>query len=101
MKRSRNTNLPESAYHLLTYLRDKGATTQRELIEQLELPLRTIRYALRRLKEKGYIISKANLDDMRSIKYAIAPDIFVDLNSVIKQEFPVEQITDRSTTEQL
>ncbi|MHA2168897.1 MAG: winged helix-turn-helix domain-containing protein [Candidatus Kariarchaeaceae archaeon] len=87
MKRSRNSNLPESAYHLLTYLRDKGATTQRELIEQLNLPLRTIRYSLRRLKEKSYIISKANLDDMRSIKYAINPEIIVDLNTVMQQEF--------------
>ncbi|MHA2090680.1 MAG: winged helix-turn-helix domain-containing protein [Candidatus Kariarchaeaceae archaeon] len=87
MKRSRNSNLPESAYHLLTYLRDKGATTQRELIEQLNLPLRTIRYSLRRLKEKSYIISKANLDDMRSIKYAINPEIIVDLNTVMAQEF--------------
>ncbi|MHA2252084.1 MAG: winged helix-turn-helix transcriptional regulator, partial [Candidatus Kariarchaeaceae archaeon] len=84
---SRNSNLPESAYHLLTYLRDKGATTQRELIEELDLPLRTIRYSLRRLKERGYIISKANLDDMRSIKYAINPEIYVDLNSVIHKEF--------------
>lgn len=87
IRKSRNSNLPESAFHLLTYLRDKGATTQRELIEQLEMPLRTIRYALRRLKEKSYIISKANLDDMRSIKYAISPEIFIDLNQVLEKEF--------------
>jgi len=63
--------LPEQSILLLKYLRDSGSASQKELIDNLNLPLRTIRYAIRRLKEEQFIISKPDLLDMRSLKYEI------------------------------
>jgi hypothetical protein len=48
-----------------------GSASQKELIDSLNLPLRSIRYAIRRLKEESMIIAKPDLLDMRSLKYEI------------------------------
>jgi len=64
-------NLPDPAIVLLKYMISEGASTQSELISSLDLPLRTIRYSLRRLKEEQFIRSKPDLLDMRSLKYTV------------------------------
>ena len=61
-----------SSHKLLTVLEHKGRLTQKELISEVDLPSRTIRYALKRLIEMGLIIRRNNLQDMRSVYYFIA-----------------------------
>ncbi|MCE7735904.1 MAG: winged helix-turn-helix transcriptional regulator [Candidatus Heimdallarchaeota archaeon] len=73
---------------MLRYLQDNSPKTQREIMESLDLPTRTVRYSLRRLLERDLIIRIANLNDMRSVYYQINPQI-VDLNQVIVQELSI------------
>ena len=64
-------DLPDQSVLLLQYLQDAGSASQKELIDHLNLPLRSIRYAIRRLKEEQLILSKPDLLDMRSLKYEL------------------------------
>ena len=75
MESIKNLNLPDHSVSLLRYLRDVGSAGQKELIDQLHLPLRKIRYAIRRLKEEQLIISRPDLLDMRSLKYEVNPQM--------------------------
>ncbi|MHA2170582.1 MAG: winged helix DNA-binding protein [Candidatus Kariarchaeaceae archaeon] len=77
--------LPEKAIPLLRYLEVNGPKTQRELIDTLNLPTRTVRYSIRRLLERGLIRKVPNLKDMRSVFYHISP-LINDVESVIAEE---------------
>lgn len=77
--------LPEKAIPLLRYLESNGPKTQRELIEALNLPTRTVRYSIRRLLERGLIKKVPNLKDMRSVFYHISPEVG-DVEQVIADE---------------
>lgn len=77
--------LPEAAIPLLRYLQDNGSKSQKDLIEALGLPIRTVRYSIRRLLEKKLIDKVPNLSDMRSVYYKISQEI-IDLEQVITDE---------------
>lgn len=72
---STRSNLPWAAIPLLKYLDYHGKKTQKQLIVELELPVRTVRYAVTRLLEENYIQRIPNLEDMRSVFYQISPEI--------------------------
>ena len=78
--------LPEKSIPLLRFLEQNGPKTQRELIDTLDLPTRTVRYSIRRLLERGLILKIPNLRDMRSVYYNISPEV-VDVESIIGEEF--------------
>ena len=52
MNRTKQTNnltrLPEKAIPLLRFLEEQGPKTQKEVIQALNLPIRTVRYSIRR-----------------------------------------------------
>ena len=77
--------LPEQAIQLLKYLADRGSASQKELIDNLDLPLRTIRYSIRRLKEEQFIVSKPDLLDMRSLKYEINQTNMKKIEIILKE----------------
>ena len=80
--------LPISALDIMEFLRTSGSKTQREIIVELKLPIRTVRYSIRRLLEKSYIIKQPNLHDMRSVYYAVSPRINnIDFEEVKRKEF--------------
>lgn len=87
-KMSESTRLPESSIPLLRYLQSQGRRTQRELIEELGLPTRTVRYSIRRLLERGLIRKIPNLKDMRSVFYLISPEV-ADVETIIEQEMAI------------
>ena len=68
-------NLPSGAKKILDYLLLYTHKTQRELIQELAIPTRTIRYSLRRLKERELIKEVPNLKDFRDNFYKINPDM--------------------------
>lgn len=82
---NRHIRLPEKALPLLRHLEAQGPRTQRELIEALNLPTRTVRYSIRRLMERGLITKVPNLKDMRSVFYHISPECG-DVEAVIAEE---------------
>jgi len=62
-------NLPPSSKTVLKILDEGGAMTHKELVKMSKLAPRTVRYALKKLKEKHLIIEKFNFRDARQIIY--------------------------------
>jgi DNA-binding transcriptional regulator GbsR (MarR family) len=57
--------LPPSAEEVFELLALEGPMTHRELVEYTEMPARTVRYAVRRLKEADRVGERVNLKDCR------------------------------------
>ncbi|MCC7564862.1 MAG: winged helix-turn-helix domain-containing protein [Methanomicrobiaceae archaeon] len=62
-------NLPPSSQKILVLLEDGGAMTHKELVKLSNLAPRTVRYALKKLKDNDMIIEKFNFRDARQILY--------------------------------
>ena len=74
-----------SATLILQYLQDEGRKRQLDLINELNLPVRSIRYGIRILIERGYVVRIPNLIDMRSVIYDINPEI-ANVNIIIEED---------------
>ncbi|MCK9632252.1 MAG: winged helix-turn-helix transcriptional regulator [Methanoregula sp.] len=61
--------LPPSSKTVLRILGAEGALTHKDIVKKSHCSPRTVRFALRRLKENDLIIEKANIRDMRQIIY--------------------------------
>jgi hypothetical protein len=61
--------LPPSSKTVLRILGTEGALTHKDIVKKSHCSPRTVRFALRRLKENELIIEKANIRDMRQIIY--------------------------------
>jgi DNA-binding MarR family transcriptional regulator len=61
--------LPPSSKTVLEILDAGGAMTHKDLVERTHLAPRTVRYALKKLKERQLIIEKFNFRDARQIIY--------------------------------
>jgi DNA-binding MarR family transcriptional regulator len=67
------TTLPPSSKTVLEILDAGGAMTHKDLVERSRLAPRTVRYALKKLKERHLIIEKFNFRDARQIIYQQKP----------------------------
>ena len=63
------TSLPPSSKTVLRLLSMEGAMTHKDIVNKSNCKSRTVRYALKKLKEYELITAKANLQDMRQIIY--------------------------------
>jgi len=64
-----STPLPPSSKTVLEILDTGGAMTHKDLVQKSHLAPRTVRYALKKLKEHQLIIEKFNFRDARQIIY--------------------------------
>lgn len=64
-------DLPPSAKLVVKVLEYNGTLTQGQLAEETLLPARTVRYALTRLEEKGFIDSRFSFSDARKRLYML------------------------------
>jgi predicted transcriptional regulator len=64
-----STTLPPSSKTVLEILDHGGAMTHKDIVSQTKLAPRTVRYALKKLKERHLIIEKFNFRDARQIIY--------------------------------
>ena len=64
-----STPLPPSSKTVLQILDVGGAMTHKDLVQKTHLAPRTVRYALKKLKEHQLIIEKFNFRDARQIIY--------------------------------
>jgi predicted transcriptional regulator len=64
-----STPLPPSSKTVLEILDMGGAMTHKDLVQKTHLAPRTVRYALKKLKEQQLIIEKFNFRDARQIIY--------------------------------
>lgn len=63
------TSLPPSSRTVLKILGREGAMTHKDIVKKTRCSPRTVRYALRKLKENNLLIEKMNVRDMRQIIY--------------------------------
>lgn len=63
------TNMPQSCITILHLLESAGSQTHKDIVAGTGLAPRTVRYALKRLKENGLIIEKFNFRDARQAIY--------------------------------
>ena len=63
------TPLPPSSKAVLRALGEGGAMTHKDIVKKTRCSPRTVRYALRKLKENKLLIEKLNIHDMRQIIY--------------------------------
>jgi len=63
------TMLPPSSKAVLRVLGEGGAMTHKDIVKKTRCSPRTVRYALRKLKENKLLIEKLNIHDMRQIIY--------------------------------
>jgi len=68
-----HTSLPPSSKTVLQILDSGGAMTHKDLVQKSKLAPRTVRYALKKLKEHKLIIEKFNFRDARQIIYQNKP----------------------------
>jgi len=61
--------LPPSSQTVLRALGKGGAMTHKDIVKKTHCSPRTVRYALRKLKEQKMLIEKMNIRDMRQIIY--------------------------------
>jgi len=83
MKRER---LPKGSFEVLDLLKEKGALTQKEIIDSLkETKPRAIRYTVRQLLDRTILVNRANFEDMRSSLIGINPEMDTGLENLIKK----------------
>jgi len=61
--------IPPSAMTVLRLLDEGGSMTHKDLVSRCSLAPRTIRYALKALKDEGLIQEKFNFQDARQVLY--------------------------------
>ena len=61
--------MPKSCLTIFQLLERTGSQTHKDIVLSTGLTPRTVRYALRRLKENGMIIEKFNFRDARQAIY--------------------------------
>ncbi|HOS81279.1 MAG TPA: helix-turn-helix domain-containing protein [Methanolinea sp.] len=66
-------HLPPSSLIVLHILDDNGAMTHKEIVKKSGLAPRTVRYALKKLKEQNLIAEKFNFEDARQVIYLSRP----------------------------
>lgn len=63
------TEMPQSCITILHLLESTGSQTHKDIVAGTGLAPRTVRYALKRLKESGLVIEKFNFRDARQAIY--------------------------------
>ncbi|WFN34843.1 helix-turn-helix domain-containing protein [Methanogenium sp. S4BF] len=63
--------LPPSSQRVLTLLKDGSPRTFKQVTEEIDISPRTVRYAIKKLKESGLIIEKFNFRDARQVLYQV------------------------------
>lgn len=61
--------LPPSSQRVLTLLQDGQPRTFKQVTQEIEISPRTVRYAIKKLKENNLIIEKFNFRDARQVLY--------------------------------
>lgn len=90
MKRER---LPKGSMEIIELLEENGALTQKEIIETFKQKNpRAIRYTVRQLLDRAFLVNRANFEDMRSLLIGINPELSLrqkDLITQQKERYPI------------
>lgn len=70
--------LPESAQRVFHAVKDEGPLTHAGLRDRTGLPPRTIRFAVKRLREEGFVDARSSLKDCRTCYFFVSRDCVED-----------------------
>ncbi|MEA3189439.1 MAG: hypothetical protein QOD77_21 [Thermoplasmata archaeon] len=65
--------LPDSAQRVFGVVRERGPLTHTDLRQSTGMPARTIRFAVKRLKDEGLIDARCSLKDCRTCYFFVSP----------------------------
>ncbi len=63
--------LPPSSQRVLALLKDGQTRTFKQVTQEIDISPRTVRYAIKKLKENELIIEKFNFRDARQVLYQV------------------------------
>lgn len=70
----RYERLPESARRVFAAVREDGPLTHADLRRRTGLPPRTVRFAVKRLKDEGFVDTRCSLRDCRNTYFFVSKD---------------------------
>ncbi len=83
----RRERLPKGSLEVIELLEDKGALTQKEIIDNLkETKSRAVRYTVRQLLDRTILVNRANFEDMRSSLIGLNPEMELSLKDLIDRQ---------------
>ncbi len=83
----RRERLPKGSLEVIELLEDKGALTQKEIIDNLkQIKSRAVRYTVRQLLDRTVLVNRANFEDMRSSLIGLNPEMELDLKDLINRQ---------------
>jgi len=66
-----SASLPSSSKRVLRILDRGGILSYKDIVRKTRLNPRTVRYALKKLKEQKFLIQRLDLHDLRQITYQV------------------------------
>jgi len=83
----RRERLPKGSLEVIELLENKGALTQKEIIDNLkQIKSRAVRYTVRQLLDRAILVNRANFEDMRSSLIGINPEMELSLKDLINRQ---------------
>ena len=83
----RRERLPKGSLEVIELLEDKGALTQKEIIDNLkQTKSRAVRYTVRQLLDRTILVNRANFEDMRSSLIGLNPEMELSLKDLINRQ---------------
>jgi DNA-binding transcriptional ArsR family regulator len=77
--------IPKSALVLLAHLDEKEPMAPRQMSKRFNIPLRTVSFALKRLRENKLIVRVPNLFDMRQPLYRVNNEHVRELRKTLEE----------------
>lgn len=86
--------LPKGSLDVINLLEEKGALTQKEIIDSLkQTKPRAVRYTVRQLLDRTVLVNRANFEDMRSSLIGLNPEMDINLKDLIAKQKTVQSVT--------
>ena len=83
----RRERLPKGSLEVIELLEEKGALTQKEIIDNLkQTKSRAVRYTVRQLLDRAILVNRANFEDMRSSLIGLNPEMDLSLKDLINRQ---------------
>jgi len=86
--------LPKGSLDVIELLEEKGALTQKDIIDSLkQTKPRAVRYTVRQLLDRAVLVNRANFEDMRSSLIGLNPEMDISNKDLIARQKSVQTVT--------
>jgi hypothetical protein len=86
--------LPKGSLDVIELLEQKGALTQKQIIDSLkQTKPRAVRYTVRQLLDRSVLVNRANFEDMRSSLIGLNPEMDISVKDLIARQRTTQVVT--------